>query len=120
MNVLILEDCQKSINDLDYILRKNGISNIFGETNSNNAVIKLLRLIETYDPKTICVISSENLSDDNTLFNTTAIHKVKYIHISPRNEFEYISLAADLGVSNYLIKPFTSSLLMAKVDINKS
>lgn len=115
MKVLIVDDYKTMLRVLHNLLRQMNFTNIEEAEDGSEALEKLKQ--DTYG----LVISDWNMepmSGMDLLREIRADEKMKdlpFIMITAESSSENVKAAKDAGVSNYIIKPFTSETLRTKL-----
>jgi len=114
-NILIIEDEKELREIIKYNLENNG----FGVQESSNANDALI-LMEDYLPDLILLdLMLPGLKGENflTLIKKNAKYKsIPVIIISAKNKEEDIVKAIESGADDYLVKPFSLKVLVAKIN----
>jgi two-component system phosphate regulon response regulator PhoB len=114
-NILIIEDERELREIIKYNLENNG----FGVQESSNANDALI-LMEDYLPDLILLdLMLPGLKGENflTLIKKNAKYKsIPVIIISAKNKEEDIVKAIESGADDYLVKPFSLKVLVAKIN----
>lgn len=114
-NILIIEDEEELREIIKYNLENNG----FGVQESSNANDALI-LMEDYLPDLILLdLMLPGLKGENflTLIKKNAKYKsIPVIIISAKNKEEDIVKAIESGADDYLVKPFSLKVLVAKIN----
>ena len=116
LKVLIVDD-QYSVRQITRMaLEEIGVRNIIESENGKSALATA-----TVQPIDL-IISDYNMPEMDGLSllravrGTPAVRKLPFILLTGRGDRELVVKAAQAGVNNYLIKPFTSAILRQKIE----
>ena len=116
LTVLLVDD-QKSIRDLaKFTLQQAGLSDIHEAKNGAEA----LSVVRT--GVIDLVISDWNMEpmDGLELLKSiradTALAKLPFIMMTAQADKKYVQMAAEAGVNNYVVKPFTAETVKKKIE----
>ena len=116
LKVLIVDD-QFSVRQMTRMtLEQIGIRNVYESENGKDAMNKAS--VQPLD----LIISDYNMPEMDGLGllrsvrGHQAVRKVPFILLTGRGDRELVVKAAQAGVNNYLIKPFTAAILREKIE----